>query len=168
MHSPEDRRESFPGEVVLSWNEWTSVCPAVFTWEFIVYCQHVCEQNYDCQLSPTLVQFRTFMNIHSFGFLSFVHLLSCFWDLSKGQSGPLILWQGERLRFGLARIIFQMDWIFGWVHLVFATWHDHKNHRYRLVRLHLHFPFHEILLGWRPHSDAMPFESQEMSSLFFQ
>lgn len=65
-----------------------------------------------------------FINTCKFDFLSFVHLLNNFWDLSKGLSTPFYL-TGSKAK-NAQILIFQVEWIFWGAHLVFALWCELK------------------------------------------
>ena len=115
-------------KLAFSWNEWTTMCVAVFlTWEFILYYQHICEERLGL---PALPNTSSIQNL-------FIHLWSCFWDLSKRQSRPLFF-KWVKAHTWLSSNNFPKGLIF----LVSLTSEmTTQNHRKCLVRLHLHFPW---------------------------
>lgn len=119
----------------------------VFTREFIISSMFV--NKIRIARSPQHQFNSIFTNICNFDSLGFVHLLSCFGDLSKGFTS-LILWQNEWLKLSSGHRTSQMDWIFLAGLLVFTIWHELKELQILSGKISSPFPiFHEILLCWR-------------------
>ena len=100
-------------KLVFSWNEWTTICVAVFLPE--VYCL----------LSAYLWRKIRISSSSQYQFNSeFVHLLSCFWELSKRQS-RLLFFEWVKANTWLSSYNFPNGLAF-LVSSLSDIWDDHK------------------------------------------
>lgn len=98
----------------------------------IAYYQHICEERLGL---PVLPNTSSIQNL-------FIHLLSCFWELSKRQSRLLASFEWVKANTWLTSYNFPNGLAFLVSPLRPDIWDDHKEpQNVSLVRLHLHFPW---------------------------